>query len=84
MGKKNVHKMVQLLDMIAQQILILGLKMIKQGQNKISRALIWDKVGLCRPNMTRDMIKKKKPGFSKKVNLCYKNAKFDNFWKSLF
>ena len=39
--------------------------MIKQGQNKISRALIWGKVGLCRPNMTRDMIKKKKQGFSK-------------------
>ena len=33
-------KMIQLLDIIAQQILILGLKMIKQGQNKISRALI--------------------------------------------
>ena len=46
--------------------------MIKQGQNKISRALIWGKVGLCRPKMTRDMIKKKKQGFSKKVNLCYK------------
>ena len=27
--------------------------------------------------MTRDMIKKKKQGFSKNVNLCYKNAKFD-------
>ena len=33
-------KMIQLLDINAQQILILGLKMIKQGQNKISRALI--------------------------------------------
>ena len=33
-------KMIQILDIIAQQILILGLKMIKQGQNKISRALI--------------------------------------------
>ena len=64
MGKKNVDKMVQLLDMIAQQILILGLKMIKQGQNKISRALFWDRVALCRPNMTRDMIKKKKLRFS--------------------
>ena len=35
-----VKKPIQLLDMIAQQILILGLKTIKQGQNKISRALI--------------------------------------------
>ena len=79
-AKKTTH----FLDMIAQQILILELKMIKQGQNKISRALIWGKVGLCRPNMTRDMIKKKKQGFSKNVNLCYKNAKYDIFWKSLF
>ena len=46
--------------------------MIKQGQNKIFRALIWGKVGLCRPKMTRDMIKKKKQGFSKNVNLCNK------------
>ena len=55
--KGESKKRWQLLDMIAQQILILGLKMIKQGQNKISRALIWDKVHLCRPNMTGDMIK---------------------------
>ena len=32
-------EMIQLLDIIAQQILILGLKMIKQGQNKISTDL---------------------------------------------
>ena len=83
MSKKNVHKMVQLLDMIAQQILILGLKMIKQGQNKISRALIWGKVGLCRPKMTRDMIKKKKQGFSKNVNLCYKIARKCKIWHFL-
>ena len=70
MSKKNVHKMIQSLDMIAQQILIMGLKMIKQGQNKISRALIWDKVRLCRPNMTRDMIKKKKQGFSFMLQKC--------------
>ena len=76
--------MIQIVDIIAQQILTLGLKMIKLGQYKISRALIWGKVGLCRPNMTRDMMKKKKQGFSKNVNLCYKNAKFEIFWKSLF
>ena len=35
-----VKKPIQLLDMIGQQILIVRLKMIKQGQNKISRALI--------------------------------------------
>ena len=58
MGKKNVHKIIQSLDMIAQQILIMGLKIIKQGPSKISRALIWDKVSLCMPNITRDMIKK--------------------------
>ena len=58
--------MTHILDMIAQQILILELKMMKQGQNKISWALIWGKVRLCRPNMTRDMIKKKKQGFSEK------------------
>ena len=44
--------------------------MIKQGQNKIFRALIWDKVRLCRPNMTRDMIKKKKQGFSFMLQKC--------------
>ena len=38
--KTEEKKTIQLLDMIAQQILILELKMIKQGQNKISRALI--------------------------------------------
>ena len=58
--------MIQLLDMISQQILILGLKMIKQGQNKISRALIWGKVHLCRPNMTGDMIKNVKTVIFKK------------------
>ena len=76
-SKDWVKKMIQILDIIAQQILTLGLKRIKQGQYKISRALISGKLGLCRPNMTRDMIKKKKQGFSNNVNLCYKNAKFD-------
>ena len=75
--------MIHFLDMIAQQILILELKMIKQGQNKISRALIWGKVGLCRPKMTRDMIKKKKQGFSKKVNLCYKITRKCKIWHFL-
>ena len=75
--------MIQILDIIAQQILILGLKMIKQGQNKIFRALIWGKVGLCRPKMTRDMIKKKKQGFSKNVNLCYKIARKCKIWHFL-
>ena len=42
--------------------------MIKQGQNKISRALIWGKVGLCRPNMTRDMPKKSKNSDSQKMS----------------
>ena len=37
---------------------------------KISRALIWCKVRLCRPNMTRDMIKKKKQGFSLMLQKC--------------
>ena len=62
--------------------------MIKQGQNKISRALIWGKVGLCRPNMTRDMIKRKKQGFSKMSiyatkmqNLkCFENHHFNIFY----
>ena len=62
--------MIQLLDVIALQILILGLKMITSGQNKISRALIWCKVRLCRPNITRDMIKKKKQGFSFMLQKC--------------
>ena len=57
--------------------------MIKQGQNKIFRALIWGKVGLCRPKMTRDMIKKKKQGFSKNVNLCYKIARKCKIWHFL-
>ena len=38
--KTEQKKPTHFLDMIAQQILILELKMIKQGQNKISRALI--------------------------------------------
>ena len=50
LGKEN--------DTNSQQILTLELKMIKLGQYKISRALIWGKVGLCRQNMTGDMIKK--------------------------
>ena len=70
-GKKNVHKMVQLLDMIAQQIFILELKMIKQGQNKIFWALIWGKVGLCRPNMTGDMIKNVKMVIFKKCQILH-------------
>ena len=41
------------------------------------------KVGLCRPKMTRDMIKKKKQGFSKNVNLCYKNARKCKIWHFL-
>ena len=49
--------------------------MIKQGQNKIFRALIWGKVGLCRPNMTRDMIKKKKTGIFKKYHFMLQNCK---------
>ena len=57
--------------MIAQQILILGLKMIKQGLNKISRALIWDKVHLCRPNMTGDMIKNVKTVIFKKCHILH-------------
>ena len=57
--------------MIAQQILILVLKMIKQGQNKISRALIWDKVHLCRPNMTGDMIKNVKMVIFKKCQILH-------------
>ena len=84
MSKKNVHKMIQILEMIAQQILIMGLKMIKQGQNKISRALIWDKVRLCRPNMTRDMIKNVKTVIFKKCQFMQENADFDIFWKSPF
>ena len=39
-SKDWVKKPIQLLDMIAQQILIVRLKMIKQGQNKIFKALI--------------------------------------------
>ena len=39
-SKDWVKKPIQLLDMIGQQILIVRLKMIKQGQNKTSRALI--------------------------------------------
>ena len=35
-----VKKPIQLLDMIGQQILIVRLKMIKQGHNKIFKALI--------------------------------------------
>ena len=62
--------MIQLSNIIAQQMLILGLNMIKQGQKKISRPLIWGKVHLCRPNMTRDMIKKKKQGFSFMLQKC--------------
>ena len=81
--KTEQKKTTHFLDMIAQQILILELKMIKQGQNKISRALIWGKVGLCRPKMTRDMIKKKKQGFSKKVNLCYKITRKCKIWPFL-
>ena len=81
--KTEQKKPTHFLDMIAQQILILELKMIKQGQNKISRALIWGKVGLCRPKMTRDMIKKKKQGFSKNVNLCYKIARKCKIWHFL-
>ena len=38
--KTEQKKKTHFLDMIAQQILILELKKIKQGQNKISRALI--------------------------------------------
>ena len=49
--------------------------MIKQGQNKIFRALIWGKVGLCRPKMTRDMIKKKKTGIFKKSQFMLQNYK---------
>ena len=71
--------MIQLLDIIAQQILILELKMIKQGQNKISRALICDKVPLCRPNMTRDMIKNVKTVIFKKCQFMQENGKFDIF-----
>ena len=69
--KGESKKRWQLLDMIAQQILILGLKMIKQGQNKISRALIWDKVHLCRPNMTGDMIKNVKTVIFKKCHILH-------------
>ena len=45
--------------------------MIKQGQNKISRALIWDKVHLCRPNMTGDMIKNVKTVIFKKCHILH-------------
>ena len=54
--------------------MILELKMIKQGQNKISRALIWDKVRLCRPNMTRDMIKNVKTVIFKKCQFMQVRA----------
>ena len=67
--KGESRKRWQLLDMIVQQILILGLKTIKQGQNKISRALIWGKVCLCRPNMTGDMIKNVKTVIFKKCHI---------------
>ena len=76
--------MIQLLDMIAQQILILGLEMITQGQNKISRALIWGKVHLCRPNMTRDMIKNVKMAIFKKFQILRFCSINWHFWKSLF
>ena len=49
--------------------------MIKQGQNKISRALIWDKVHLCRPNMTGDMIKNVKTVIFKKCQFMPQNYK---------
>ena len=45
--------------------------MIKQGQNKIFRALIWDKVHLCRPNMTGDMIKNVKTVIFKKCHILH-------------
>ena len=66
-AKKTIH----FLDIIAQQILILGLKMIIQGQNNISRALIWGKVCLCRPNMTGDMIKNVKTVIFKKCHILH-------------
>ena len=46
MLKFEQKKMAQLLDNIAQQILILRLKMITQGQNEMSWALIWCIVSL--------------------------------------
>ena len=51
--------------------------MITQGQNKIFRALIWGKVGLCRPNMTRDMIKKNRD--FQKCQFMLQNCKIWNF-----
>ena len=71
MSKKNVEKMIQICDMITQQILILGLKMIKQDQTKISRDLISGKVRLCRPNMTGDMIKNVKTEIFKKFQILH-------------
>ena len=61
--------------------------MIKQGQNKIFRALIWGKVGLCRPKWPEIWQKRKNRDFLKKSIYATKlqeNAKFDTFWKSVF
>ena len=57
--------------MIGQQILIVRLKMIKQGHNKIFKALIGDKERLCRPNMTGDMIKNVKTVIFKKCHILH-------------
>ena len=48
----------QLLDILAQQMLILGLRLIIRGYIKMFRAWIWDTVSLSRSNMTRENDKK--------------------------
>ena len=64
--------MIQLLFIIAQNISILRLEIVKWGQNKTFRALILGTVCLCKPNMTRDMIKKiKNSDFQKMSNFAF-------------
>ena len=62
---------MRLLDIIAQQILILELKMIKEGQNELSRALILSKACFCSPNSTGDMTEKLKTVIFKKCQILH-------------
>ena len=77
-----IKKTAQLLDNHSSISIDPRAKDGKKRDNKIFRALLWGIVLLCRPNMTIDMIKRKK-WFSENLTICYKKAGKCKIWHYL-
>ena len=72
--KSKSEKTRQLHCFLSHEALIVAKNLTKEGQNKMSLALIWGIVHSCRSNMIRDMMKNLKNWYFKKCQILQFSA----------